>query len=231
MTVPNHVAIIPDGNRRWARQRGLKPWEGHRAGADGFQKISETALKLQIPFVTAWLGSEDNLRKRSQLEVQFLLQLLGKALNRSDFIRNLETHQVHFRLVGRWQELLANTQSLARVVQKRETETAHFTKHHLTILFGYDGQSEMLAAIEKLGEHRSKVTGEALMQALWTGFLPPVDLVIRTGGEPHWSAGFMMWHTANSQFYFSKKLWPDFDPPEFQKALHDYAGRERRFGK
>lgn len=231
--IPTHVAVIPDGNRRWARARGLHPWEGHRIGFQKrFFEVAEEAFKLGIPRLTFWAASEGNLLERSGMEVKFLVKILKKALSDKSFHEIAEKNKIRVRCLGRWNEILKDA-GLEKAVRELEDKTKNYHENRLTVLFGYDGKIEMMEAINKLKaqSEKQKINEENIKNSLWTGDLPPVDLVIRTGGEPHWSAGFMMWHCADSQFYFTEKLWPDFGKSEFQKALADFAGRERRFGK
>ena len=220
MSFPNHIAIIPDGNRRWAKKRHLLPWHGHKHGAERFREIATYALKANIPYLTFWAASEDNLTKRNKAEVKFLTLLLKnflkKELENKTFIKN----KIRIRIIGRWRELLKD-KNLENLIKELEKATSEGRKN-LTILFGYDGRQEMLSAIKKGGINFEKY--------LLTADLPPVDFVIRTGGEPHWSAGFMMWRTADSQFYFTKTLWPDFNKNHFKKSLADFSKRARRFG-
>lgn len=224
-----HIAVIPDGNRRWAKSRSLKPWEGHTEGIKRFWDISESAVLFGVEHLTFWVASYDNLTKRSTVEIQFLIALLRNELQKSAVKEQLLKNQTRLRIVGEWNDII-NDAKLAQKISNLEGETAHFNKTNITILFGYDGQREMLQAINSL-EHGKGVDDNALRSKLWTGFLPDVDLVIRTGGEPHWSAGFMMWLTANSQFYFTDMLWPDFEASELKKALEEFERRERRLGK
>ncbi len=227
--VPTHLAIIPDGNRRWAKAQGLDPWLGHEAGVARFEEASEEAFAKGVKYFTFWASSEDNLRKRPKMEVKALLWLMEKYLARPDIVENFVKHEIRVRVLGRWEEML-ESQKLQKGLKDLQEKTIGFEKKFLTILLGYDGQSEMLAALQHLTLTRQAVDAATLRAALWTADLPPVDLVIRTGGEPHWSAGFMMWHVANSQLYFSRKLWPEFDKHELSLALQDYASRQRRLG-
>jgi undecaprenyl diphosphate synthase len=233
-SLPQHIAIIPDGNRRWARSRGLPAGEGHRRGVRQFHEIMDEAFLRGIPRLTFWAASEDNLVKRSRLEVKLLVTLLRNELLSREFRERLVRDKVHVRFVGRWNEILHDA-GLAKEIRAAEAETAHFTDSCLTILFGYDGRKEMAAAIGKLARSKKTVSVDAIGRALWTGFLPPVDLVIRTGEEQagwtHWSSGFMMWLTAQSQFYFTKTFWPGFGVAEFSKALKEFGERERRMGR
>ena len=230
-TTLQHIALIPDGNRRWARERGLVPWKGHEKGATRFFEIAEHAFANGVPYVTLWAASADNLTKRSGIEIKFLCSILRRELESKHTIALFMDNHIRVRFVGQWKKLVQDDK-LISVIGKREEETKKFTQRNLTVLFGYDGTREMIEAIKKLRRTPEvPIDYDTVKENLWTAALPPVDLVIRTGGEPHWSAGFMMWHTADSQFYFTPKLWPDFDTKELQKAFDDYARRERRFGK
>lgn len=230
MSVPNHIAIIPDGNRRWAEAQGLNAWEGHLEGVKRFWEIAHAGVSSGSTHVTFWGGSYDNLKKRSAIEVSFLLQIIADELAKPDVLNQCLEQRARFRVLGEWREFITDAKA-AESIEKIERDTAHFTEHALTILFAYDGRREMIAAANKLVSTADKVDAEHVRSALWTGMLPDVDLVIRTGGEPHWSAGFMMWHIANSQFYFTDVLWPDFKELEFKKALEDFERRGRRLGK
>lgn len=230
MSAPNHVAIIPDGNRRWAKAQGLNPWEGHAQGAKQYWDVSYTAVEAGVNNVTFWAGSYDNLNKRSKLEVKFLLKLAMEELTKPDVLNQCLKQKTRFRVLGEWREFITNESSV-NAIEHIEQQTQHFKNKTLTVLFAYDGQREMVHAVQELIDSGNDASAENLRAALWTAELPDVDLVIRTGGEPHWSAGFMMWHTANSQFYFTEKLWPDFDKKELKKALDDFERRERRLGK
>lgn len=230
--IPNHVAIIPDGNRRWARQHKLLAWRGHEKGAERFKEIVDALFKHHVSYVTLWAASEDNLTKRSKREIKFLISLLHDWLQKELDSKDLVKNEVKIRFIGRWKSILSDSDELKTAVRKLEAQTEKFKNRNLTILFGYDGQREMIEAIRKIKENpETQVSNKELQKALWTGELPPVDLVVRTGGEPHWSAGFMMWQTANSQLYFTRTLWPQFNKKELEAILDDFSRRERRFGK
>lgn len=227
----HHLALIPDGNRRWAVAQSFLPWKGHEKGADRFLEIAEYAFASGIPYVTLWAASYDNLIKRAPIEITFLCSLLRRTLTDNNIIQRFLDHHIRVQIVGEG-KVYINDGKLTEAIETAERRTHHFQDNHLTILFGYDGKREMQDAIEKLrGNIAVPINSETIQAHLWTGSLPPVDLVVRTGGEPHWSAGFMMWHTADSQFYFTETLWPDFDTKELEKALDSYAKRDRRFGK
>lgn len=230
MSIPYHIAIIPDGNRRWAKKNRINPLHGHLEGVKRFWDIADYASSLGVNYLTFWAASYDNFKKRGKLEVKFLVEILRKEVARPDFLERCIQNKTRFQIIGEW-KVLINDPKLIKAVEDIETKTSKFSKKVLTVLFVYDGKREMLNAINRLVVEGKKVTAELLSKTLWTGNLPPVDMVIRTGGEPHWSAGFMMWHTANSQYYFTEKLWPDFINSEMKKALEDFKRRERRLGK
>jgi undecaprenyl diphosphate synthase len=230
MNIPKHIAIIPDGNRRWAKAQNLNPWDGHTEGVKRFWEIGDVAYKAGVTHLTFWGASYDNLVKRSKPEINFLLDLLGKELAKPEVRQKLHTNQTRFEVIGEWQTL-TNNKSLADATAQLEQETAHYEKNVLTILFGYDGQREMLEALNLLIKSGEDASEDSLRKYLWTGALPEVDFLIRTGGEPHWSAGFMMWLVAHAQLYFTDQLWPDFKEENFNASLEEYASRERRMGK
>jgi undecaprenyl diphosphate synthase len=229
-TIPQHVAIIPDGNRRWAKTHSFELTRGHEIGADKFWDIAQTLSDNGVTYVTIWAASLDNLKKRSQMEVLFLVTLVKKQLSNPAVIQRFIDTNVKVQIIGEWNKAIHDDE-LDAAILNIQAQTAHFEGKTVTMLFGYSGTDEMLAAINSLVTSGASVDAQSLKQALATGKLPPVDLVIRTGGEPHWSAGFMMWHTANSQLYFTETLWPDFSTEETLKALQEYAARERRLGK
>lgn len=230
MSILKHIAIIPDGNRRWAKAHRLNPWDGHSEGVKRFWDIADYAFGLEVNHLTFWAASYDNLKKRSKIEVRFLLSLVQAELLKPEILERCLKNKIRVRIIGEWRQFISNKRVMAQI-DNLESQTAQFSTKSLNILFAYDGQREMLEAISKTNPPAGRVTDKELRKVLWTGELPEVDLVIRTGGEPHWSAGFMMWLTANSQFYFTEILWPDFKNQELKKALGNFERRERRLGK
>lgn len=234
VSLPSHLAIIPDGNRRWAKQKNLLPWEGHHKGAEQFQTIARAAFKSGIPFLTLWAASEDNLLKRSKIEIRWLVKIFTDKLQDPAFFDELNQNQVRFRVLGRGREIVKN-EALENTISDLEAKTRLFTQKNLTILFGYDGRREMTQALESaLQENLPAVGYEDIKSRLWTRDLPSVDLVIRTGEEEsdwaHWSSGFMMWDTANAEFYFTRTFWPDFSEEEFARVLSGYQKRRQARG-
>lgn len=230
MSLPNHIAIIPDGNRRWAKTQRLNAWEGHTEGVKRFWDSSEYLHDSGINHVTYWAASYSNLKKRSKIEVRFLMKLLEEEIFKPEILERCLRNKVRVHVIGEWREFI-KSKKLIDSIEKIERETAKFAKKTLNFLFAYDGQREMLAAANAFAKSGAQATEKSLRTELWTGVLPDVDLVIRTGGEPHWSAGFMMWLTANTEFYFTETLWPAFKNAEIKKAIDLFDRRERRLGK
>ena len=154
--VPRHIAVIPDGNRRWARSRGLPPGEGHRRGVKNFHDIMDRAFLRGISCFTFWAASEDNLTKRSRLEVKLLVTLLRSELASKEFKERLMRDKVRIRFVGRWNEILHDA-GLAKEIHAIEAKTAHFKGSHLTVLFGYDGRQEMVAAVKEISRSKKGI--------------------------------------------------------------------------
>jgi len=229
-----HVVLIPDGNRRWARKRGLFPWQGHIEGAKTLEKILKKAWELKIPYFTFWGMSADNVLKRPKKEVEILFSIFKKQFKKLAKSKEIEKEGVKINVFGLWRKLFPEDvkEAIKKVIEKTK-KNKNFV---LSFLLAYNGTDEMLEAIKKIvkkaKEKKFEITEKTLLENLWTGSLPPVDLVIRTGcqGDPHNSAGLMMWHTAYSQFYFTETLFPDFSPKEFEEAIVDFQKRERRFG-
>ena len=228
--LPTHIAVIPDGNRRWAKAKGLKPWIGHEHGARALKQITRDIFAHGIKYFTFWASSKDNIKKRDPLEVAFYFKLVKKAF--SDFEKDSYTHdnEIKVDFLGSWEKMFP--QDVKEVLYRVKEKTKNYSKHFLTFLLAYDGRSEMLKALEKISKDNpvTELTPETLKNNLLTKDLPPVDLVVRTGGEPHWSAGFMMWDVADSQLYFTPMLWPDFNKIELDKALANYSATSRRLG-
>ena len=229
-SLPRHVAVIPDGNRRWAAGHGIPRWRGHLEGAKRVEEITRAAVDLKIKYFTLWGESYDNLINRPKLELKVFSRIhkeLIKKLLKDEVVRK---EQVRIRFIGEWPKLL--DKAGVDLIRQVEAETEGHSSYEHSYLIGYNGDREMLDAINKLirGGHRP-VTDDLLKSYLWTADLPPVDLLIRTGGEPHLSTGFMMWHTRDAQFHFVDKLWPDFRKADFIQALEEYSRRGRRFGR
>jgi undecaprenyl diphosphate synthase len=229
-----HVAIIPDGNRRWARKKGFPPYYGHRYGFRRVKEIYEKSLDLNIPYLTFWFASEDNLTKRPKEEIKFLIKTICDEIETLIKKGELKEKKVRLRVLGRFRKYFPP--KIVKLIEKTMKETEKHKMMHLTILLAYNGTEELLEAVKRIVSYASKtalrISWGLIKKFLWTKDLPPVDLVIRTGceGDPHNSAGFMMYHTAYSQFYFTKTLFPDFTQKEFENAIKVFLKRERRMG-
>jgi len=230
--IPNHVAIIPDGNRRWAKQRGLSPWEGHFAGAENSEKLLRKALEMGVKCFSMWGSSLENLKKRPISESRQLLKIYEEYLTRLLGSNDIHEYQVKINFIGKWEEQFP--QSLKDIIYNCIEVTKNYSEHVLNFFLAYNGDDEMLQAVRQIAEKGispKDISKETIKENLMTRNLPEVDFMIRTGGEPHLSAGFMMWDTANSQLYFSEKYYPDFGVSEFEAAIKDFSQRSRRLGK
>lgn len=231
-TVPFHVALIPDGNRRWAKEHGLSAWEGHEAGAKNTEKIIERARKLGVRVFSFWGSSMENLLKRPFEEKRELLRIYEKYFTRMIEDESIHKDRARIRVIGHWREQFPD--GLKRILNRCEEETKLYDAYSLNFFLAYSGNDEMVEAVRELlslGVSSMEVTPDILKRSLMTRDLPPVDYLIRTGGEPHLSAGFMMWDIADAQLFFSNVLYPDFDADAFTKAIEEYGQRARRFGK
>lgn len=230
--VPNHVVIIPDGNRRWAKQRGLEPWKGHFAGAENTEKLLRKALKMGIGCFSMWGSSMENLKKRPLAESRQLLKVYEEYFTKLLHSSDIHDYQVKINFIGRWEEQFP--QSLKKILHDCLEATKNYSKNVLNFFLAYSGDDEMVEVVKRIAEKSispKSISAKTIKENLMTHNLPEVDYMIRTGGEPHLSSGFMMWDTANAQLYFSEKYYPDFGVSEFEVAIKDFARRSRRLGK
>jgi len=234
MNLPQHIVLIPDGNRRWARKRGLPPFFGHREGVKASEKIFKAALDMGIPCLTFWGSSLDNITKRSPQEVNFLFDIFERWFKKLAKSKDIHKNFVKINVFGRWNKLFP--ERVKKPIRQAIEKTKNYRNHQLTFLMAYSGIDEMTNAIQRIAKltlRRGSGQGideKLIKNNLWTKDLPAVDLVIRTGGEPHWSMGMMMWDVADSQLYFTETLLPDFSVEEFKKAIDRYSKTERRMG-
>lgn len=230
--LPIHVAIIPDGNRRWASERNLEPWGGHEAGAKNTEELIKKAFDLRIKQLSIWGSSISNLKKRPLNERRALLNIYEKYFSKLASNEDIQKNEVRINVIGEWEKYFP--ESLKVVVRECIDKTKKYDKYLLNFFLAYSGDEEMIGAVKKIVEKYKSaedITSEVIKENLMTKDLAPVDFLIRTGGDPHLSAGFMMWDMANAQLYFSEKLFPDFNGLEFEKAIEEYQRRERRLGK
>jgi len=229
-----HVVIVPDGNRRFAKKkRKLASW-GHVAGAKAMENILRAALDLELPYLTIWGSSVSNIIERNASEVKVLLEIFERYFKRLGAQPELQKNDVRVRILGRWEELFP--EKVKKPMRDLIEKTSKHSRRNLTFLMAYSGVDEILAAISNITEMKKEnqklsVSGELVKKNLWSAELPPVDLVIRTGGEPHWSAGLMMWDVAESQLAFTETLWPEFSAKEFKQIIKEKSEIEQRFGR
>lgn len=227
MNIPNHVALIPDGNRRWAKKRALAPFLGHKRGAETMENIISKIIELKIPYFTFWGSSLDNITKRSKTEVNYLFNIFEEYFDKIADKEEIHNNKVNIQIIGKWREYFPNKTKIA--MQKALDKTKNYSNSVLTFLMAYNGKDEMIDCISNL---KGEITEKKIKENLWTKNLPEVDFVIRTGckDDPHNSAGFMMWDTSYSQLYFTNTFFPDFKGKKLEKAIDDYKSRERRKG-
>lgn len=226
--VPKHIAIIMDGNRRWARQRGLPVIKGHQAGADALEKIVEVAAGMGVKTITVYALSTENIKERTKREIAGLFNLIRNFFN---------TKIVKMMKNGVRVEVLGEGEGLPGFVKKAIEEVRKtFIKNEsikLNIALNYGGKRELIKAFKELikkGIEVDKVNEEMINQHLYTRGEHDPDLVIRTGGRIRLS-NFLLWQTAYSELYFTKVYWPDFDEKQFKKAIKWYQAQKRNFGK
>ena len=225
--LPRHVAIIMDGNRRWARSRGLSELDGHAAGVEAIRELLRHAVRRGVPVMTLYAFSRENWA-RSDVEVTGLFGLLEAAI-RSE-TAELQAQGVRIRLLGRLDELPKATRAS---INEALDATADGDRLLLNIAFNYAGRTELVDDFRRLaasGINPDEIDELAINAALYTAGLPDPDLVIRTGGEQRLS-NFLIWQSAYAEFYSCEALWPDFGPDAFDAALLEFARRQRRFGR
>jgi undecaprenyl diphosphate synthase len=228
--IPQHVAIIMDGNGRWAKQRGYPRLEGHRRGAEAVRTVIDAARDMGVKYLTLYAFSVENWR-RPQDEVGGLMKLLEYFLDRET--STLLKNQVRLKTIGRTSEL---PEGVRTRLENTIKATAHFTRQTLVLALNYGSRSELLDALKAYGDDRAAgkpvpatPTWEDFSRYLNTAQIPDPDLIIRTSGEQRVS-NFLLLQAAYAEFIFSPVLWPDFTREHFAQCLADFARRERRFG-
>jgi undecaprenyl diphosphate synthase len=229
--LPQHVAIIMDGNGRWAGARSLKRFLGHQQGASTVQQVTETAARIGLPWLTLYAFSLENNLRRPRAEVSFLMRLLKTYLEAN--LQRMMDNNIRMRSIGRTLELPADVQEKLRWV---EEATAANTGTTLTLALNYGGRSELVDALRGLAaEMKQKhispdhITEEDIHRHLYTAQMPDPDLLIRTSGEMRLS-NFLLWQIAYTEIFVTERLWPDFKGIHLLEAIADYQLRERRYG-
>jgi undecaprenyl diphosphate synthase len=230
--LPRHIAIIMDGNGRWAKRRHLPRVAGHRAGVAAVRSTVETAARIHIPALTLYAFSEENWKKRPKSEVDFLMRLLSRYLKAE--VSTLNKNNIRLEYIGRQQELPPDVQE--RMCWAREA-TAHNSGMVLTLALNYSARSELVdafrsmvnAAAQNGGIDHLRIDEDTVSRHLYTRHLPDPDLVVRTSGEMRLS-NFLLWQLAYAEIYVTSTLWPDFRGVHLLEGIAEYQKRERRYG-
>lgn len=227
--VPAHVAIIMDGNGRWAKKRGLPRKFGHREGAKVFRKITRHAKKIGVKYLTLYAFSTENW-KRSKDEVDAIMELFDKYL---DEVRDFIDENIRVCFIG---DRTGLSESLQKKMKSVEEDSKDFDSMTLILAINYGGQDEIVRAVKRVSEKVlsekikiDDITPKLFEQSLDTKEFPPVDLLIRPSGEQRLS-NFLIWQTAYAEYVFSDILWPDYKPDDLEDAVYEYMKRNRRFG-
>lgn len=230
LKAPNHVAIILDGNGRWAKKRFLPRKAGHVAGSKTVEQICEDAYNLGINYLTVYAFSTENW-KRPQDEVDALMKLLRQYLK--DCIKRSTKNNMCVRVLG---DISLLDEDMQESIRDLEEKTKNNTGLHFQVALNYGSRDEMLRAMKKMGADivAGKISPDEITDKMYEDYLdtqgiPDPDLLIRTSGEERLS-NFLLWQLAYTEFYFTDVLWPDFNKEELQKAINHYNGRDRRFG-
>jgi len=224
--LPTHIAIVPDGNGRWAERRGLPRLSGHRAGAENTHRMVKYLNEYPIKYVTLYAFSTENWN-RPEAEVRGLFQLLEEFIDKC--VPELHERDIRLRHLGRLNEL---PQGLQRAINRGIELTQNNAGMILSLAFNYGGRAEIIEAVRRLINEDiapQNISEKLFNSYLYTAGLPDVDLLIRTGDELRLS-NFLIWQTAYSEYYLTKVLWPDFGKKDIDKALLSYSRRQRRFG-
>ena len=222
--LPRHIAIIMDGNGRWAKQRFLPRFAGHKSGVKPARMAVEVCAKLNIDALTLFAFSSENW-KRPRKEVDLLMDLFISSLREE--ATSLHNNNIRMRVIG---DRSAFSEKLQKRIEEVETLTASNTGMSLAIAANYGGRWDVLQAVRRTVAENASFDEEQFLRHLSLSDLPEPDLFIRTGGE-HRISNFLLWQLAYTELYFTDTLWPDFDKERFAEAMRDYAGRQRRFGR
>ncbi len=228
MTIPQHLAIVMDGNRRWAKERSLPSLKGHQKGAQTFKKIAEYCQKRGTKILTVFAFSTENWN-RSKIEVNYLMKLFLVLFSRKN-IKELQDRDVKLNIIGQREKLPAKLREKIRQIEK---ETENNKKFILNIALSYGGRADITQAVKNIIRKRAEIkeiTEDLISKNLWTNDLPNPDLIVRTGGEKRIS-NFLIWQGAYSELYFTDSFWPDFSELELNEIFKDYANRKRNFGR
>ncbi len=223
--IPEHVAIIMDGNGRWAKRRGLPRVFGHREGAKTVERVIDIARDNKIKWLSLFAFSTENWNRPKE-EVEAIMSLLVEYINTK--VPSLIERDVKLRFMGRREGL---PEMIIKTMEEGENATKHCKTMNLIVALNYSGKAEIVDAAKKIAkEGKTDITEEDFRKYLYIPEMPEPDLLIRTSGEKRIS-NFMLWELAYTELFFTETLWPDFDEEDFAQALYEYQSRERRFGR
>lgn len=228
--VPTHIAIVMDGNGRWAKKRGMPRQAGHKVGAEAFRTIANYAKAIGLKYLTVYTFSTENW-KRSEEEVNAIMDLLEKYLR--EILRDMDKNQVRFCFFGDMSRLSPQLQEEARLAAE---ESKKYSGVQVNFCLNYGGRAEIVRAARQFARdcmegkcHPEELTQERFSDLMYSAGVPDPELVIRPGGELR-TSNFLLWQSAYAEYYFTDVLWPDFGPKDLEKAIAAYNGRNRRFG-
>ena len=228
--LPKHIAIIMDGNRRWAREKGLDPKLGHKEGAENLKRIAKYANKIGIKYLTVYAFSTENW-KRTKEEVGALMLLLQKYVE--EFLTDKNLENIKLNVLG---DITRLDKSLQKSIEKIMTKTKENTGLTLNIAFNYGGRDEIVRAVKKIAQEVKdneisveNINEDVFSNSLYTAGQPDPDLLIRPGGEQRIS-NYLLWQLAYTEFLFIPKYWPDFTEEDLNEAIHTFTQRNRKFG-
>jgi len=225
--IPTHIAIIPDGNRRWARKRNLPTFEGHRIASEKtLPDLIKKAADLGVKYFTFWALSTENIAERTSQEIKHLFVLIRLALHKR--LNQFKKKGVQIKVIGNMHGL---PEDIKNDINKAVKETKENNRIILILAVNYGGRDEIIRAINKVQKLRlPTIDKNNFNSCLDTAGIPDPDLIIRTGGEKRLS-GFMLWQSQYSELYFSDRYFPDFGPADLEESINEYSRRQRRFGK
>lgn len=231
--MPRHVAVIMDGNRRFAERFGLKPWSGHQKGREKLDDVLDWTMELGIKFFTVYALSTENL-KRSKEEVEHLMDIFEQGFLDAAEDPRVHKNKIKVRAIGNYEIL---PERVRKAIEKAQEMTKHYDNYYFNVAVAYGGREEIIQAIRRIAKDAKEgkieiedITEELFSKYLYTKDLPDPDLILRTSGEERIS-NFLLWQIAYSELYFTDVYWPGFRKIDFLRAIRSYQRRKRRFGK
>ncbi len=225
---PLHIAIIPDGNRRWAHANRLNLQMGYNVGIDKVIDVCIWAKNFGVKTVSIWALSKENISERTKGEIGLLYRLYGKAAHSKRILKLLQDNKANVKIIGNMSLLPSKLKDALRAVER---QTQMYKDLSINLLVGYGGRDDIAQAVRSLSsENVKRIDTDTIKSRLMTADVPDVDLIIRTSGERR-TSGFLPWQSSYSELYFAKKSWPDFGRDDLKRAIENFNKRQRRFGK